>query len=611
MPASSSPAPKLQQGLLQQAGTSPEPPPDQDRVILHFDVDAFYAQCEELRDPRLQGRPLGVSQKYLVVTCNYPARAAGVGKLMSIVDAKRVCPDLILVPGEDLTPYRAASKRILQLLSRYGPCCRLGLDEVFVDITHVVLARLRQAHSTEQDGEGSSSRGWAGWVHQAGVALTQDSAWRPQDLRVAHLASHTHPTPTNTSATPPTPTLTLATTPRPALPPSLPASVPTATQGAASSPAPDAPAADAVASAPAFIPSACADPGAATDSAAAAGQGHQPAVDPTTLTLPLVPGEADNEKQPGTGWSKTGPGQGLVADWVGPGSGSRLLTQSGAGGGEAGGGAQQSLADLAGVREGGCQVLIPTPHPPWVRMLQEGSQVAQEARARLASEVGFRCSAGIAANRALAKLCSGLHKPDAQTILLPSVAADFVAPLSVRALPGVGFKIQQVLQDMGVATAAQLRRFTRAQLGSRFGSRLGGMLWGLCRGLDPTPVTPQGPPKSVTTEDSFKACSSLQAAEVLVPDLVCRLCEEYEEHQRLPHSLTLKWRHQGEGAARCGASGPMPPPPLPLLPQASHAWLQKTIAQQVQGSPEHQWRAVVLRSAQALLRQHLKVVPTP
>lgn len=47
-----------------------------------------------------------MTQKYLIVTSNYPARQKGVAKLMSIKEAQQKCPDLILVNGEDLTPYR-------------------------------------------------------------------------------------------------------------------------------------------------------------------------------------------------------------------------------------------------------------------------------------------------------------------------------------------------------------------------------------------------------------------------------------------------------------------------------------------------------------------------
>lgn len=62
--------------------------------------------------------------------------------------------------------------------------------------------------------------------------------------------------------------------------------------------------------------------------------------------------------------------------------------------------------------------------------------VSKQPVRMLQAEVGFRCSAGIASNRMLAKLVSGLHKPDDQTVILPPDAAAFVAPLPVRALPG-------------------------------------------------------------------------------------------------------------------------------------------------------------------------------
>jgi nucleotidyltransferase/DNA polymerase involved in DNA repair len=54
----------------------------------------------------------------------------------------------------------------------------------------------------------------------------------------------------------------------------------------------------------------------------------------------------------------------------------------------------------------------------------------------------------------------------------------------------------------------------RDELVSRFGPRLGAQLGGLSRGLDPSPVTPQGPPRSISVEDSFRAGTSLHAAQV-------------------------------------------------------------------------------------------------
>ncbi|NWI66534.1 POLI polymerase, partial [Todus mexicanus] len=115
------------------------------RVIAHLDLDCFYAQVETLRNPELRDKPLGVHQKSIVVTCNYEARKLGVKKLMSVKDAKEKCPQLVLVKGEDLTPYREMSYKVTELLGEFSPLVeRLGFDENFVDITEIVEKRLEQ-----------------------------------------------------------------------------------------------------------------------------------------------------------------------------------------------------------------------------------------------------------------------------------------------------------------------------------------------------------------------------------------------------------------------------------------------------------------------------------
>ncbi|XP_025026584.1 DNA polymerase iota isoform X3 [Python bivittatus] len=82
------------------------------RIIVHLDLDCFYAQVEMIYNPELRSKPLGVQQKYLVVTCNYEARKVGVKKCMGVEEAKAKCPDLVLVNGEDLTKYREFSYRV-------------------------------------------------------------------------------------------------------------------------------------------------------------------------------------------------------------------------------------------------------------------------------------------------------------------------------------------------------------------------------------------------------------------------------------------------------------------------------------------------------------------
>ncbi|XP_052011663.1 DNA polymerase iota isoform X2 [Apodemus sylvaticus] len=120
------------------------------RVIVHVDLDCFYAQVEMISNPELKDKPLGVQQKYLVVTCNYEARKLGVKKLMNVRDAKEKCPQLVLVNGEDLTRYREMSYKVTELLEEFSPLVeRLGFDENFVDLTEMVEKRLQQLPSDD------------------------------------------------------------------------------------------------------------------------------------------------------------------------------------------------------------------------------------------------------------------------------------------------------------------------------------------------------------------------------------------------------------------------------------------------------------------------------
>lgn len=105
-----------------------------DRVIIHFDYDAFYASVVEHDNPTLRNVPLAIQQKQIVVTCNYEARRRGLHKLQLITEAKRVCPEAVIVLGEDLTRFRNASKDLCNFLRGYiwsDRTERQGFDEVW------------------------------------------------------------------------------------------------------------------------------------------------------------------------------------------------------------------------------------------------------------------------------------------------------------------------------------------------------------------------------------------------------------------------------------------------------------------------------------------------
>ena len=109
-----------------------------DRWILHVDMDAFFAAVEQRDNEAYRGRPLvvgGIGPRGVVSTASYEARAFGVHSAMPMAEARRRAPDAIFLPG-DFPRYRAASKEIFQILSRFSPLVEpLSIDEGFLDLT--------------------------------------------------------------------------------------------------------------------------------------------------------------------------------------------------------------------------------------------------------------------------------------------------------------------------------------------------------------------------------------------------------------------------------------------------------------------------------------------
>ena len=106
------------------------------RCIIHIDFDCFYCQVEAIRNPSLKNRPFGVYQKQIVVSSNYEARNLGVKKMSTRAEALKVCPEMIMVNGEDLTVYREFSMKMFNILKTFSPVVeRVGFDENFIDVT--------------------------------------------------------------------------------------------------------------------------------------------------------------------------------------------------------------------------------------------------------------------------------------------------------------------------------------------------------------------------------------------------------------------------------------------------------------------------------------------
>src|SRR5438067_2706168 len=111
------------------------------RVVMHVDLDAFYASVEQLRKPELRGKPVIVGgagipgERGVVAAASYEARVFGVRSAMPLSRARRLCVSAVFVPC-DFAAYREASKAVFNILDRYSPTIEpIALDEAYLDCT--------------------------------------------------------------------------------------------------------------------------------------------------------------------------------------------------------------------------------------------------------------------------------------------------------------------------------------------------------------------------------------------------------------------------------------------------------------------------------------------
>ena len=107
-------------------------------MILHIDMDAFYASVEQLDDPRLKNKCVivgGTSNRGVVSAASYEARQFGVRSAMPIYQAKQRCPHGIFVPPR-MNRYQEVSKKIMAVLRDFSPLVEpVSIDEAYIDIT--------------------------------------------------------------------------------------------------------------------------------------------------------------------------------------------------------------------------------------------------------------------------------------------------------------------------------------------------------------------------------------------------------------------------------------------------------------------------------------------
>lgn len=175
--------------------------------------------------------------------------------------------------------------------------------------------------------------------------------------------------------------------------------------------------------------------------------------------------------------------------------------------------------------------------------LTSAMAIARAIKQAIKADTHLTASAGVSCNKFLAKMASGLEKPDGLSLITPEQAQTFVAALPIARFYGVGAVTAQKLQALGIHTGADLREWSEADLVQRFG-KSGRYFYRVARAEDDRPVNPHRIRQSIGAEQSFandlETVESMTAAlETIAVEVAARMTT----HQRYGHTLTLKVKY--------------------------------------------------------------------
>jgi DNA polymerase-4 len=170
-------------------------------------------------------------------------------------------------------------------------------------------------------------------------------------------------------------------------------------------------------------------------------------------------------------------------------------------------------------------------------------QIASRIKERVKKELKLIASVGMASCKVVAKIASDLGKPDGLVEVAAGQEKDFLAPLPVASLPGVGKKTEQSLKAMGIKTIGQLAVLPIEVIKNRFGS-FGLMIHHHANGIDNREVEAPGEAKSISRETTFAEDTSDR---VFIQAMLRYLCErvgaELRQETKHARTITLKLRY--------------------------------------------------------------------
>jgi len=157
-------------------------------------------------------------------------------------------------------------------------------------------------------------------------------------------------------------------------------------------------------------------------------------------------------------------------------------------------------------------------------------ELALNLKGRVKELTGLTCSVGVGPNKLLAKMAVDMKKPDGLTVVRPEEVREFLWPLPVGRLYGVGVKTEEKLREAGVSTIGDLARLPLERLVHLFGRSLGSYLYDAARGIDHEPVEEAAEVESISRMTTLR--ENTRDYNLIWPEMEA-LCEQVMEQVRL------------------------------------------------------------------------------
>ena len=203
------------------------------------------------------------------------------------------------------------------------------------------------------------------------------------------------------------------------------------------------------------------------------------------------------------------------------------------------------------------------------RAMPSATATAEAIRAAIREETQLTASAGVAPNKFVAKIASDFRKPDGMYVVRPHQVEDFLAPMPVGRLPGVGKVMERKLAELGMQVVADLRNHPAEDLERRFG-RWGLRLHELAFGIDERPVVSERPTLQVSAEDTFEQDLLLQELEPHIRRMAEKAWDGYGRERarhpgRIARTVVLKLKTSDFQIRTRSLTPPQPPASLSEL----------------------------------------------